>query len=157
MSFRSHKPKSFKEKLQDLKDLASGKKTLDSLVEANKPGKSYFVDCCREDGLFEVQEGSNPEKVLMTKEQYELWRESRSQTSPMDFVILCQNVEGTGPTIETTENLSGVIWKEKKTYSDHQVTSRHITEFRDYSGKDRSIEVQVVKPIEAGEKPANEP
>jgi hypothetical protein len=77
----------------------------------------------------------------------------------MDFVILLQDVEGCGRTIETTDNLSGVVWKETKSYSDrHQICSIHITEFRDYSGKDRAIELQVIKPIQQpGEKPAIEP
>ena len=67
--FKSTKHKSWKQKLQELRDIATGRKTIESIVEASRPKR--FVSVMEENGIYTV-EGNQ-----LNQEQFDAWRESQ--------------------------------------------------------------------------------
>ena len=103
--FKSTKHKSWKQKLQELKDIATGRKTIESIVEASRPKR--FVSVMEENGIYTI------EGKQLNQEQFDEWRESQKGNIISIIMYRCSSLNE--PIIdEETHYPEGVIWKESK-------------------------------------------
>ena len=154
-----NKSKTIKEKLQLLKDLASGKKSLESMMEATRPGRHFNIT--------ENQDGSYTcDGKTMTKEEYEEWYKSQD-IKENDWVWIIRVQKGNDPLADTNwtyplkhnePNNGERIWEESKTYENTgDKPDTHITEFKDYSGKEKGNNIIDVTVLKRTPDPVNEP
>jgi hypothetical protein len=91
---RSTKPKSYKEKIKELKDISTGKKTIDELIKANQPARVLHISKRRKmdgeeiyypdlTGLYsDVSDDQG-----MSKEQYEAWLSREREKGPISHIL----------------------------------------------------------------------
>ena len=103
--------KNWKQKLAELKDIATGKKPIESIAESHKP-RTVFV--------YEQDNGAyNVDGQLMNEEEFQAWGELKDKPGgKIHQILIFRRQKGNNPIIEEEETHypNGIVWHESKEY-----------------------------------------
>ena len=102
---RRFKEKTTKQKVQDIKDIISGKKTIESIAEDIRPGGMIFVYNPKK-GVYIVHEvGLNREPSKpMNQQEYDEWYVAKESGVYDHMIVLCPQIVMNRLAEETTTN-----------------------------------------------------
>jgi len=140
MAKNYHTNKTLKQKLQDIKDLLNGNKTIEALSRAILPPRTIQVHE-NNDNSYSI-DGVDKK---MSKEEMEDWIKAEKEKGPVTHVLHFLKHSGNDPLIEIEQTEATfsdrITWKETKTYPKEKNDCISI----DYKGK--QIEIQIIKPV----------